>query len=70
MDEPIVRLSDGLLGYAIDRVIETGTQLGGMYGNVKFLNRGEVVSSIQYPVSSIQYPVSGIQYPVSSIQYV
>ena len=42
MDEPIDRLNDGLLGYAIDRVIETGTRLGGMYGNVKFLNRGEV----------------------------
>ena len=41
-DEPIVRLNDGLLGYAIDQVIETGTRLGGMYGNVNFLNRGEV----------------------------
>ena len=42
MDESIVRLNDGLLGYAIDRVIKTVTRLGGMYGNVKFLNRGEV----------------------------
>ena len=44
MDEPIVRVNDGLLGCAIDRVTETGTRLGGMYGNVKFLNRGEVSS--------------------------
>ena len=42
MDEPNVRVNDGLLGCAIDRVTETGTRLGGMYGNVKFLNRGEV----------------------------
>ena len=42
MDEPIARSNDGLLGYASGRVIDTGARLGGMYGNVKFLNRGEV----------------------------
>ena len=42
MDESIGRANDGLLGYAIDRVIETGTRPGGMYGNVKYSNRCEV----------------------------
>ena len=40
MDEPIDRLNEGLLGYAIDRVIEKGTRLGGVYGNVKFFKSG------------------------------
>ena len=42
VDEPIDRWNDGLLRYAFDRMTATVTQLGGVYGNVKFLYRGEV----------------------------
>ena len=40
VDEPIDRLNDGLLGYAIDRAIETGPRLGGVYGICQVFKSG------------------------------
>ena len=41
VDEPIDRLHDGLLGYAIERLKQDHGLVACME-NVKFLNRGEV----------------------------
>ena len=39
-DERIDRLNDRLLGYAIDRAIETGPRLGGAYGKCQVFKSG------------------------------